>query len=557
MKALVVIRLSRVTDATTSPERQLQACLDLCQQRGYEVVGIAEDLDVSAGSTSPFDRPALSHWIGNDKDDPGRVGEFDVIVFYRVDRLVRRVKHLNKLIDWSEERGVNLVSATESHFDLSTPIGRIIAQLVASFAEMELEAISERIASTARHNIKAGKYRGGIPPWGYLPDNSTGEWRYVQDPEQVKVIHEIVERVLAGESLRSVARDLTVRGVPTQRDRFAQSRGKELAGREWHLSPLKRSLMSKTLLGHTVIREVLKDSQGRALTRPNGNKKYGPEDVVRNEDGSPMVRATPILTREVFDRLQAELASRGRQGEPTEPSSSLLLRVIFCGVCGDKPMYRLKGGRGRSPRYRCASAQSNRKKCVNLTASLPEADDVVTRLVLAMFGESDRLERVWEAGSDHSAELAELDATLADLTGLVGTGPYRAGTAQRETLDRRIEALAARQAALSSEAVRPAGWVWRSTGEKFSVWWDKQDVQARNVWLRSMGIRLEFDSRPGKTRWHVSFEEMDRMGEHMELAGSGADYARLLNEMRKAGIAGIEMNGESGIQVHWADTAHV
>ena len=58
-RALIVVRLSRVTDATTSPERQLETCRDLCDQRGYEVVGMAEDLDVSAGSTSPFDRPQV------------------------------------------------------------------------------------------------------------------------------------------------------------------------------------------------------------------------------------------------------------------------------------------------------------------------------------------------------------------------------------------------------------------------------------------------------------------------------------------------------------------
>lgn len=59
MRALIVVRLSRVTDATTSPERQLQACQELCAQRGYEVVGTAEDLDVSAGTTSPFERPQI------------------------------------------------------------------------------------------------------------------------------------------------------------------------------------------------------------------------------------------------------------------------------------------------------------------------------------------------------------------------------------------------------------------------------------------------------------------------------------------------------------------
>ncbi|WP_253866921.1 recombinase family protein [Mycobacterium asiaticum] len=52
-RAPIVVRLSRVTDATTSPERQRATCRELCEERGYEVVGITEDLDVSAGSTSP------------------------------------------------------------------------------------------------------------------------------------------------------------------------------------------------------------------------------------------------------------------------------------------------------------------------------------------------------------------------------------------------------------------------------------------------------------------------------------------------------------------------
>ena len=75
-RALIVIRLSKVTDATTSPERQLEICGELCQQRGYEVVGVAEDLDVS-GSVDPFNRkqrPRLSRWLANEEEP------FDVIV---------------------------------------------------------------------------------------------------------------------------------------------------------------------------------------------------------------------------------------------------------------------------------------------------------------------------------------------------------------------------------------------------------------------------------------------------------------------------------------------
>ena len=74
-RALIVIRLSRVTDATTSPERQRQACEDLCEERGYDVVGVVEDLDVS-GRMNPFDREKLGPWL-RDRHD-----EFYIIVVY-------------------------------------------------------------------------------------------------------------------------------------------------------------------------------------------------------------------------------------------------------------------------------------------------------------------------------------------------------------------------------------------------------------------------------------------------------------------------------------------
>lgn len=534
MRALIVIRLSRVTDATTSPERQLQACQELCAQRGYEVVGVAEDLDVSA-SASPFDRPQIGDWLTN------RLGEFDVLVFYRMDRIVRRLLDLADLIRYCQEHAVSVVSATEQFLDLTAPFGDIIALLVAKVAEMELAAISDRNASAARYNIRAGKYRGGIPPWGYLPEQTDDGWRYVQDPEQVAVIREVVERVLAGEPLRSVAHDLTGRKILTPKDRFAQAQGREVKGYEWHSGPLKRSLTSPTLLGQVVARETLTDAQGRIKRDTKGKKLFGPEAVVRNDDGSPILRCEPILTREVFDRLGVELADRENRKEPTKRSSGLLLQVIYCGVCG-RPAYRLKGGVGRKPRYRCASAQY-RDPCGNRSIPMEEADEVVEGLLLGLLGTSERLERMWDKGSDHSAELAEIDNTLADLTDQLGSGAFSRGTPQRARLDARIAALAARQAELSAEAVKPAGWTWQPTGEKFADWWDRQDVTARNVWLRSMGVTLGFVySLDGKSpTMNIEPGDLETLTQQLEPSGAADQLRETFETMTANDIAGMEL----------------
>lgn len=465
---------------------------------------------MSAGSTSPFDRPEIGNWLKN------RLGEFDVLVFFRADRIVRRLFDLADLIRWARQHAVTLVSATESYFDLSTDFGDIIALLVAKVAEMELAAISERNASAFRHNFKAGKYRGGVPPWGYLPKQVEGVWRLVQDPAQVTVINEVVDRVLNGEPLRAVARGLTNRGVLTAKDRFAEAQGREVKGYAWHSAGLKRALTSQTLLGYAVTREPLTDAQGRVLRTSKGKKQFGPETVIRNDDGSPVVRSEPILSREVFDRLGVELADRENRKEPTKRSSGLLLRVIYCGVCG-KPAYKLKGGPGRSPRYRCASTQSKDGPCGNGSVPLADADELLIERLLADFGDSERLERVWQSGSDRSAELAEINAELTDRAGLVGTGPYRAGTPQRAELDRRITELDARRESLMAETVKPAGWKWQPTGQNFREWWDQQDTEAKNIWLRSMGIRVTFDNPHGSIAWHVEFGYMERLEKHLNI----------------------------------------
>lgn len=524
-RALIVVRLSRVTDATTSPERQLEACRKLIADRGYEEVGIAQDLDVS-GSVNPFDRPQLGDWLNN------RFDEFDVVVFWRMDRLVRRLLDLADVIRWCQARDMKVVSATESFLDLTHPFGDMIALLVAKVAEMELAAISERNRGAAAHNIRSGKYRGGIPPWGYRPlkDETTGgEWRLVLDPEQQQQILGVVDQVLEGKPLRVLAAEMTEKEIPTPRDVRNVQEGRAAEGFTWHSRGLKRALTSPTLLGQVI--------------------HHG--DIVRDDDGSPLVRAEPVLTREVFERVGRELADRENRKEPTKRSSSLLVGVVFCGKCG-QPAYKLKGAapspkakpgsKGRSDRYRCHSVTNSKAKpCGNLTIIVDDAESFVEASVLGLLGESERMTREWNAGADNSQELTDLTAMLEDLTGLLATGVYRSGTPQRDTLDARIKELAARYDELQRQEVRPAGWTWRGTGESFADWWSEQDVQARNIWLRSMGVRLTFTKREGKDpRFKLDRGALTTLVEGLDPRGSIAGYAEVFAEMTDTGIAGME-----------------
>lgn len=517
-RALIVIRLSRVTDATTSPERQETACRELCEQRGYDVVDVVEDLDVSAGATTPFTRPTLGPWLRD------RHNEFDVLVMYRMDRLVRRLLDLADVIRWGQAHDVAIVSATEAFLDLTAPFGDIVAMLVAKTAEMELEAISARNASASTHNIRSGKWRGGVPPWGYVPERADDKvWRLVQDPVQVKVIHEVVERVLAGERLRPIAADLTKRGVLTAKDRFAQVKGREVHGYAWSSQRMKESLLSRTLLGQVITRDPVLDAKGEIQRNAKGQRILGPEFVVTGDDGTPVVRAEPILTRAVFDRVGAALRAREVDRTATV-TSGLLLQVLFCGNCG-RPAYRLKGGPGRKPRYRCAFAQDKKGvagvegPCDNRSIPLEWADHEVEKHVLDRVGSMERMVRVWFSGSDSRGELAEVDELLADLTDQLGTGQFRRGTPQRTRLDARIAALTERQEELRSKPVEEPRWQYEGTGETVAEWWERSDPSTRNAWLRDAGVRVTWTSHTDGGRTTVDEFAID-MGDGPGIAGA-------------------------------------
>ncbi len=495
-------------DNTTSPERQLASCRELITQRGYEEVGVAEDLDVS-GAVDPFDRkkrPQLAAWLHD------RTNEFDVLVAYRVDRFTRSLRKLQELVHWCDDNGKTLVSATEPHFDTTTPFAGVVIALMGTVAEMELEAISERNRSAAQHNIKQGRYRGSIPPWGYRPDKSTGEWRLLPDPEQVRVISEVARRVTAGASLNSICHDLTRRGIKTPK------------GNDWNVTPLKRSLMSEAMLGRVT------DRSGKAI---------------RGDDGSPIQRAQPVLDRGVWSEVREALASRS-QGSRPRTQGSLLTQVIFCGMpgCG-KPAYRFNGGsHSQFPRYRCQTA-TKAHKCGNRTIRADQITGIVESFVLGLLGDSERLERVWEHGSDNSDELAELDELLADLTDQLGTGQFKRGTPQRQRLDGRIRLLADKRDELASQPSKPSGWRWGPTGELFGPWWTAQDVSSRNAWLRSVGVRVEFD------REQVRFDmgDLETMLNALSAGDAAATFRDAFAAMAESGVEGLTIGTDGAVHI--------
>lgn len=92
-----------------------------------------------AASGGRWDRPILHDMLRQLRDG-------DVVVVWKLDRLSRSLKDLLHLMERIKEADAGFRSLTES-IDTTTPAGRMMMQMVGSFAEFERAMIRERTSA--------------------------------------------------------------------------------------------------------------------------------------------------------------------------------------------------------------------------------------------------------------------------------------------------------------------------------------------------------------------------------------------------------------------------
>ena len=486
-----MVRLSRTDAASTSIERQREEIERWAAIARHDIVAWAQDEDVS-GDVAPWRRPGLGQYLPDSlgyrdasagdvarSTASSRAGEWDALVVWKLDRLSRRAADMLAVIDWCRANGRQVWETSGTEY--TGPAGTLIVSVLGGLAQGERERMVERARSSFVKLSKSGRWRGGQVPWGYrVETDSAGHPRLWVDEEQAVVIRSVVARVLAGESINSIAADLNRRGVPT-----VSGRG------EWRMGNLQRAVKSERLLGY-MVREDKRAGEGRR------------EYVVRGDDGMPVQRAEPILTRAELSAVRAKLAdSRKGAGNTAgaRPDRAMLLRVLWCWECQneheiDEPMY-LSMGRSRRY-YRCGSrSRTGAAQCSNGSIPAEAVEERVSALVLGMWGDAPVTERVWEAGTDATERIAELTEALRNLRDDRAAGLYSSPSAVDE-YRATYGALEAQRTHLEALPQVPSGWRAVDTGRTLADRWQECATDAeRNALLRSMGVRFYVDRGTG------------------------------------------------------------
>ncbi|MET9348938.1 recombinase family protein [Streptomyces termitum] len=327
IRAALYLRLSRDRADSTSIASQRADCLALCRSRDWSVVDEAVDLDAS-GTRPVGERRGLTRLLIASEG-------FDVLVVAQADRASRSVGvalHLLACLDESETRLV----AVRERSETGTARGRRAFLAAVAVAEMESGLIQARILRSRAALEEAPRWIGGNAPYGYrIVANESGGKRLAVDDDNAERMRGIIRRVLDGETVTAVCRDLNVVGVPSP-GTVSSATGKITS---WSPTVLRRMLRSPALLGHRVTgsghdRRAVVDSHGR-----------------------PVIVGPPLISTGLWERLQVVLAARGASPQRRRMETSLLLRVAHCAECGAGLHYNtrrlLHGGKANDV-YRCS-----------------------------------------------------------------------------------------------------------------------------------------------------------------------------------------------------------
>lgn len=340
----------------------------IASQRAEGWIPVADDYDDPAYSGGNMERPALKRLMADIE-----AGKIDVIVIYKIDRLTRSLADFSKMVEVFERQGVSFVSVTQQ-FNTTTSMGRLMLNILLSFAQFEREVTGERIRDKIAASKRKGMWMGGVPPLGYDVANR----RLVPNQREAKIVRHIFQRFVELGSSTALVKGLKLDGVTSKS--WTTHDGKVRAG-----TPIDKALIYKLLHNRTYLGEL------------------------RHKEAWYPGEHVPLVNRELWDQVHAILATSGRvRGNATRAAVPFLLKGIVFGSDGHalSPWHTTKKN-GRRYRYYLPQRDAKEHAGASGLPRLPAAE-----LESAVLDQLRSVLRAPELLDDLVPRAVELDPTL-------------------------------------------------------------------------------------------------------------------------------------------------
>lgn len=295
-------------------ENQIEFATKYCDLHQLEIVEWYKDDGITG--TIPLEQRTE----GKRLEEDAKKKIFDLLLIYRLDRLGRSARIILNAVYELEQCSVKIRSMTEP-FDTGDPNGRFLLTVLAGVADLERETLLERMWYGANRAARAGKWLGGIVPYGYRVNND-GFLDISNDPlsgmdmSEADVIR-LIYRLIADQASTTfkVADYLNALGIPPSytRDGRQIKRGKRKVNTAgiWRPGRIRNMIVNTTY---------------------KGIHYYGRRT---NKERELIPREYPALVNtETWEKAQQVLRDNQLESMKNSKRQYLLRRLIKCGICG-------------------------------------------------------------------------------------------------------------------------------------------------------------------------------------------------------------------------------
>jgi site-specific DNA recombinase len=355
----------------------------IASQRNEGWQCLPELYDDGGFSGGNLERPALARLLADIA-----AGKIDCVVVYKVDRLSRSLLDFAKIMEVFDKQQVAFVSVTQQ-FNTASSMGRLVLNVLLSFAQFEREIIGERIRDKIAAQRRKGKWSGGFPILGYDVDRSSNSPKLVINALEAKRVREIFQLYLSLGSMLPVVQELNKRHWVTKC--WRTKRGAIRGGLEFDRGSLYALLTNKLYVGKVKHKSNIYNGEHEA-----------------------------IIAQELFDQVQLRLYRNGKTGGPQARNryNAQLRGLLICKTCGHTMVHTFVGKDKKQYRYyTCTKAiKRGRDKCSS--GSLPAAEIermVVEQIRCIATDQLLRREVLSQAQSHIEQELLELNTQRRQL----------------------------------------------------------------------------------------------------------------------------------------------
>ncbi|MDP9164518.1 MAG: recombinase family protein, partial [Actinomycetota bacterium] len=337
---------------------------EACQRKAASLGAVLVEEFVDRGeSARSANRPELQRMLAY-----VRAGQIDYVIVHKVDRLARSRSDDVTINLALQAAGVTLVSVTENIDE--TPSGLLLHGIMSSIAEFYSRNLANEVIKGSVQKAKNGG-TPGLAPIGYRNVRTLDNGREIRtielDPERGPLIAWAFEEYARGEwTIRKLLNELTSRGLTC------------VAGPRRPVKPISAATMHRTL----------RNPYYKGLVTYQGVEYPG--------------RHQPLVTPELWQRVQDVLEAQNYAGEKTRDHPHYLKGTVFCGRCGSRLIVCNSKNRWGTiyPYFICLGRQRDKSSCRQKAMLITKIEDLVANEYLARVLKPD--------------EIADLQAQLAN-----------------------------------------------------------------------------------------------------------------------------------------------